>query len=251
MRRNTQQCKIFYEGKVFKTNNDGDLIVTKYVSYQEVHIRFVETCFEDIVSMGNIKCGKVKDPLSKAVFGVGIVGEEATRVNNRQTKERELWSSMLTRCYDDKYHSRFQTYIGCSVSDNFKYYPYFKEWCNKQVGFNIEGFELDKDILVKGNKVYSEDTCCFVPKEINSIFVKRRKYRGNFALGVDYCKQRKLFRSRCREKHLGFFSTESEAFLAYKQAKETYIQEIANKWKDQIDLRVYEALMNYQVEITD
>ena len=122
------------------------------------------------------------------MYGVGVVGEEATRINNRQIKERELWSSMLTRCYDDKFHSRSQTYVGCSVSDNFKYFPYFKEWCNQQIGFNIEGFELDKDILVKGNKIYSEDTCCFVPREINSLFVKRKKSRGNFALGVDYKK---------------------------------------------------------------
>ena len=251
MRRNKQQCKTFYEGMLFKTNNDGDLIVTKYVSSQEVHIKFVETCFEDVVQMSCIKSGTVKDPLSRSVYGVGVVGEEATRINNRQIKERELWSSMLTRCYDDKYHSRFQAYVGCSVSDNFKYFPYFKEWCNQQIGFNIEGFELDKDILVKGNKIYSEDTCCFVPREINSLFVKRKKSRGNFALGVDYKKSVKKFRARCGNKYLGLFNTELEAFYAYKQAKETYIKEVANKWKDQIDPRVYNALMKYEVEITD
>ena len=110
---------------------------------------------------------------------------------------------------------------------------------------------MDKDILVKGNKIYSEDTCCFVPREINSLFVKRKKSRGNFALGVDYKKSVKKFRARCGNKHLGLFNTELEAFYAYKQAKETYIKEVANKWKDQIDPRVYNALMKYEVEITD
>lgn len=236
---------------LFKTNNDGDLIVTKYVSNQEVHIKFVETCFEDVVQMSCIKRGTVKDPLSRSVYGIGVVGEEATRINTSNTKEYIHWQCMLQRCYSDKYQSRGATYKSCSVSDNFKYFPYFKEWCNQQVGFNIEGFELDKDILVKGNKIYSEDTCCFVPREINSLFVKRKKSRGNFVLGVDYKKSVKKFRARCGNKHLGLFNTELEAFYVYKQAKETYIKEVANKWKDQIDPRVYNALMKYEVEITD
>ena len=103
--------------------------------------------------------------------------------------------------------------------------------CNYQIGFNSldeEGrcFHLDKDILVKGNKLYSEDTCSFVPAEINTLFCKANKTRGRY-------------------------NTIEEAFLAYKQAKEAYIKELANKWKDVIDPRVYEALMDYQVEITD
>ena len=240
---------------LFKTNNDGDLIVTKYVSNQEVHIKFVETCFEDVVQMSCIKSGTVKDPLSRSVYGVGVVGEEATRINNRQIKERELWSSMLTRCYDDKFHSRFQTYVGCSVSDNFKYFPYFKEWCNQQIGFNIEGFELDKDILVKGNKIYSEDTCCIVPPEINCALIGNKKVRGSFPQGVIYNSTKTRYRARIQRgdkwESLGTYDTPEEAFCAYKPVKEAHIKSLAEKWKDQIDPRVYESLMNWTIEITD
>ena len=59
-------------------------------------------------------------------------------------------------------------------------------------------------------------------------------------------------KSRCGENfYLGVFETEMEAFYAYKEAKEAYIKELANKWKDQIDPRAYDALMDYQIEITD
>ena len=51
--------------------------------------------------------------------------------------------------------------------------------------------------------------------------------------------------------HLGTFSNPEEAFAAYKKAKEAWIKELANKWKDKLKPNVYEALMNYQVEITD
>ena len=240
-----------YVGEIFKTKNCGNLLVTKYINYENVYVRFIDTGYETVARIDHIRDGSVRDKYLPTVYGIGVLGDEIAKVNGEHTSEYKRWSSMLMRCYDDKYHSKFQTYVGCSVSDNFKYFPYFKEWCNQQVGFNIEGFELDKDILVKGNKIYSEDTCCFVPREINSLFVKRKKSRGNFVLGVDYKKSVKKFRARCGNKYLGLFNTELEAFYVYKQAKEAHIKEVANKWKDQIDPRVYEALMNYQVEITD
>lgn len=51
--------------------------------------------------------------------------------------------------------------------------------------------------------------------------------------------------------HLGYFDTPEEAFYAYKPVKEAYIKALAEKWKDQIDTRAYEALMNWTIEITD
>ena len=123
-------------------------------------------------------------------------------------------------------------------------------------GFGNEGFHLDKDLLVKGNKVYSENTCVFIPREINSMLIKRAASRGKYLIGVHWCNTNKVFVAQVRKnkgksEHLGIFKTEIEAFKAYKVAKEAFVKEQANKWKSQIDLRAYEALMNYQVEITD
>ena len=148
------------------------------------------------------------------------------------------------------------TYEGCKVSDNFRSYEYFYEWCNNQIGFGSEGWHLDKDLLIKGNKVYSENTCIFIPSEINSLLIKSTASRGKHLIGVCWSNTNKAFvakvsRNEGQQEHLGFFNTELEAFDAYKTAKETFIKEQAEKWKSQIDPRAYNALMNYQVEIDD
>ena len=109
---------------------------------------------------------------------------------------------------------------------------------------------------MKGNKVYSEDYCVFIPQEINKVLTKRGSMRGEHLIGVCWRNKSKAFvahvgKSKGKQEHLGYFKTELEAFNAYKQAKEAFIKEQASKWKGKIDERAYEALMNYTVEITD
>ena len=238
------------EGLVFNTNNSGKCVVVNYTNYDDVTVKFVETGYETKTRMDNLKLGKVKAYLHPSIYGKGILGE-GFKQSDSQSYSFQLWKNMLKRCYSEVSFKKSPSYEQCLTSETFNHYQQFKTWCNQQLGFGNTGWELDKDILVKGNKVYSEDTCCFVPKEINLLLVKHDKGRGNYSLGVDYHKSRKQFRARCSDKHLGWFNTEIEAFNAYKTAKEDYIKSLANKWKDQIDPRVYEALMNYQVEITD
>ena len=238
------------EGLVFNTNNSGNCVVVNYTNYDDVTVKFVETGYETKTRMDNLKLGKVKDYLHPSIYGKGILGE-GFKQSESQSYSFQLWKNMLKRCYSEVSFKKSPSYEQCLTSETFNHYQQFKTWCNQQLGFGNTGWELDKDILVKGNKVYSEDTCCFVPKEINLLLVKHDKGRGNYSLGVDYHKSRKQFRTRCSDKHLGWFNTEIEAFNAYKTAKEDYIKSLANKWKDQIDPKVYEALMKYEVEITD
>ena len=238
------------EGLIFSTNNSGNCVVVNYTNYDDVTVKFVETGYETKTRMDNLKLGKVKDYLHPSIYGKGILGE-GFKQSDSQSYSFQLWKNMLKRCYSEVSFKKSPSYEQCLTSETFNHYQQFKTWCNQQLGFGNTGWELDKDILVKGNKVYSEDTCCFVPKEINLLLVKHDKGRGNYSLGVDYHKSRKQFRARCSDKHLGWFNTEIEAFNAYKTAKEAYIKDVANKWKDKIDPRVYEALMNYEVEITD
>ena len=244
-------------GKVCKSKSSGDFKVLKYNDSKNVEIQFVKTGYETTVQLGDIRNGKVKDPYVSSVCGVGIVGiKYPISEGGAQIKEHTLWNSMLKRCYSDCSKKKRPTYEGCEVSDNFLYYEYFYEWCHKQIGFNNKDWQLDKDLLIKGNKVYSENTCVFIPSEINSLLINCTASRGEHLIGVSWSKTHKAFisqvsKSKGKRWYLGLFKTEIEAFNAYKQAKENFIKEQAEKWKSQIDLRAYEALMNYQVEITD
>ena len=244
-------------GKVCKSKSSGDFKIVKYNDCYDVEIQFVKTGYETSATLGNIRKGEVKDPYSPSVFGVGIIGAKyPVSEGGRDTKDYGLWKVMLKRCYSDRCQKKHPTYEGCEVSENFKSYEYFYEWCHKQIGFGVEGWQLDKDLLLKGNKVYSEDTCVFIPREINALLTKCTASRGEHLIGVSWNKRNKAFvamvsRSKGKPEYLGYFKTELEAFNAYKTAKESFIKEQANKWKGQIDERAYKALMNYTVEITD
>ena len=244
-------------GKVCKSKSSGDFKILKYNGSKDVEIQFLNTGYEATVELGVIRKGEVKDPYSPSVFGVGLLGTKyPSTINGRNTKEYEIWCSMLKRCYNDTYQKKNPTYIGCKVSDKFKIYEYFYDWCNQQIGFSNKDWQLDKDLLAKGNKIYSESTCVFIPREINSLLVKSTASRGKHLIGVCWCKRDRAFIARVRKnkgrsEHLGLFKTELEAFNAYKQAKESFVKEQAEKWKGKIDERAYEALINYTVEITD
>ena len=244
-------------GKVCKSKSSGDFKILKYNDARNVEIQFINTGFETVVELGSIRKGEVKDSYSPSVYGVGILGiKYPSTINGVLTKEYLIWRGMLKRCYSDVYKKRYPTYEGCQVSNKFKSYEYFYEWCNEQIGFDNEGWHLDKDLLVKGNKVYSEDSCIFIPSEINLLLVKNTASRGEHLIGVYWHNKRKAFEARVRKnkgksEYLGLFTTEIEAFNAYKVAKEAFVKEQANKFKSQIDIRAYNALMNYTVEITD
>lgn len=194
------------------------------------------------------------------VYGIGVnSGEYPAKVGGKHTKQYKLWQGMLSRCTEKVWNER-PTYTGTTCSDNFKSYTFFYEWCQQQLGFinkdeNSRCWHLDKDLLTKGNKVYSEDTCVFVPHRINLLLIKRDASRGDWPVGVSWRKKAEKFEASCstgsKSQHLGFFDTPQEAFLAYKTFKEALIKEVAEDYKDQVDSRLYQALLNYKVEITD
>ena len=197
--------------------------------------------------------------MKKQARGIGFnCGKYPSHSNRKLLKEYALWRGMLHRCSESLW-IKYPTYIGTTCSENFKSYTFFYEWCQGQIGFNSvdkngNKWRLDKDILVKGNKVYSEDTCCFVPNRINTLFIKRNSVRGNLPIGVHLDKSNGSFRAQCsfgKATHLGCFNTPEGAFKAYKTFKEQLIKDVANEYKDVLDNRVYQVLMDYAVEITD
>ena len=247
--------KAEHEGKVYPSNRFGDVKILEYKNNKQVVIMFLNTGFIKEESMGVIRSGHIRDSSLPTTCGFGYVDIEGASIGRHMTKEYRLWNNMINRCYNENCHLSQPTYKDCHVSEDWRYLSNFKEWCNRQIGFGNEGWELDKDILVKGNKIYSEDTCCFVPNEINLLFTKADRIRGKYPVGIYEDKQAGKFKVRIsvegKQKHVGRYYCEKEAFYAYKVAKEQYIKEVANKWKGQIEVRVYEALINWEVNIDD
>jgi len=247
--------KVEYEGKVYPSNRFGDVEIVEYINSKRATIKFINTGYTVEENWSAIRSGHIRDRLLPTTCGFGFIDVEGASIGRNMTKEYRLWNDMINRCYNEKELNRNPTYKDCHVSEDWRYLSNFKEWCNQQIGFDQDGWQLDKDILIKGNKLYSEATCCFVPPEINTLILKADRIRGKYPIGVYEDKQAGKFKVRIsvegKHKHVGRYYCEKEAFYAYKVAKEAYIKEVANKWKGQIDPRVYGALMCYEVDIDD
>jgi hypothetical protein len=190
------------------------------------------------------------------VYGVGVNDwVDVIHLGGKPIKEYRLWKSMLQRCFDEKYKQRRTAYKDVTCSKEWLSMITFIEDVSQMRGYGLKGWELDKDILVKGNKLYSKDTCCFVPQEVNSLLIKCDNCRGEYPVGVYFHKASGKFMAQLRIngrlKHLGLFTTAEEAFQAYKPAKEAQIKAVAEKWKHLLDERVFQALMTYEVSIDD
>jgi hypothetical protein len=189
------------------------------------------------------------------IIGIGILDIPINKHNKSEYKKYTLWKNMIERVYNPNRHKSHPSYKLCSVCDEWKTFSVFKAWVENPENGYRENYHLDKDILVKGNKTYSPRTCCFVPKEINIIFTKRQNFRGNYPIGVTcygvgYISSLSTIYG-C--KYLGYYKNPKDAFYAYKNFKERYIKEIAEKYfqEGKITKRVYDALMKYEVDITD
>jgi hypothetical protein len=255
--KSTQKAKEKHEGCIYPSNRFGDVEILEYLNSKKVVIKFINTGYISEEDWASIKSGHIKDRSIPTTCGFGFIDIEGASIGKVMTKEYKLWNNMINRCYNENLRHKNPTYKDCSVAEGWKYLSKFKEWCNSQIGFGNEGWNLDKDLLSKDCKIYSEHTCVFVPPEINGFLLNGNSYRGDLPVGVVLDKGAKKPRYRARLSKYGkyhcygSYSNPTDAFIAYKQAKEDFAKELAEKWKDQIGTRAYNALMKYQVEITD
>ena len=239
--------------EIFKSNGFGYYEVISYKNAHNVTVRFLETGYEKTTNKSNIIRGVVKDKFAPSCYGVGITGALPSRITGVLVAQYQLWSSIIQRCSDNNYQIKQPSYKGCVVSDNFKNYEYFYDWCNKQVGVGNEGWQLDKDLLSSGGNSYHEDHCVFIPQYINILFNNNPKNRGACKIGVTLNRDGKFYAKVSmwgKQVFLGSFKTEDEAYEAYKSSKESYVKEVADKYKGKIDHRVYEYLNNFKLEVS-
>lgn len=192
--------------------------------------------------------------MSKLIYGIATNSKgkyKATCSGNKITEAYSAWQNMLRRAYCPKYHAISPTYIGCSVSDEWLEYQEFAEWFENHE-YSNHGYQLDKDLLIPDNKIYTPDRCAFVPSQLNKLLIDCGNTRGQYKQGVSFYKGNSKFVARIsingKKKHLGYFETELDAYCTYKKEKEENVKRMANLWRDNIADEVYHALMRWELE---
>lgn len=220
---------------------------TKVCIVCPIHGEFWQKPNGHLGGKGCPKCGE--EAKKNLVYGVGVNDLEASCYEEYY----KHWARMLGRCYSNREGTPYSCYNECTVCEEWHRLSLFKIWFEDTKNGYVEGWHLDKDLLKKGNKVYSPETCCFLPPEINCSLTTSKSHRGVYPLGVrregNYFV---AYVSKYNKPHfLGKFDSEQEAFCSYKKAKEAHIKEMAEKYKDKLTTKAYNAMCNYNVEITD
>jgi hypothetical protein len=249
------------KNKIFTNKQGSTFIVLNYTNSRDVRVKFLDASgYEKSVRWDHVMKGAIKNPYFPFVSGIGYLGEgiHVSRIRRKKSLFYARWANMLHRCYDRIENN--SSYIECSVCVEWHNFQNFAEWCMCNY-YEIGGMktDLDKDILFKGNKIYSPSTCVFVPHNINAMIVKREVKRGVYPIGVYYdITKNKLvsqYTNQITNKRVRialFEPHEKErAFTCYKMHKEAHIKEVAEMFKTRIPDILYQALLRYEIAITD
>ena len=230
--------------------------IIEYNNTDDIYVRILDD-YETIIhnTWHNISRGMFHNPYSPTILNTGIIGNTKTYEHGYLKYSYKVWMDMITRCVDIS--EKFINYKDCYFCDEWIIYETFEKWYDKNYWeCDDETMCLDKDILIKGKRLYSPNTCVVVPTNINLLFLKSNKSRGNLPIGVRT--MGKKFQARCsidnNAKVLGIFKTINEAFDCYKTFKESYIKQVANSYKSKypnFPQKLYDAMYSYEVEITD
>ena len=243
-------------GEVRYNSYRSKITVMDYKDSNNVHIQF-DNGYKDVVTWSSFNKGSIKSPYCKSLIGVGYVGEGEYTYDDQWY---DYWSAMIERV-TLKNNGFLRTYADVIMCREWYNYQVFADWA-KENYYEVQDLpmDLDKDILVKGNKVYSPETCVFTPHIINALFIKADKSRGDLPIGVYWHERDQEYRAQCscitdsgkrKNKWLGGYNNPIDAHLAYKKFKESHIKGMADKYKEYLPDKLYKALYEYRVDITD
>ena len=242
-------------------NKDGYLMeIIRYNGHSDVDIRFDDGTVLYNTNTKHFKDGNIKNPNHRGLYGVGYIGIGVKPYED--SLAYKSWSGMLERCYNTKFKEKRKTYYNCYCDKEWHNFQNFVQWFNSNIWNTEICKNLDKDILIKGNKYYSPNTCILVDDRLNSLFIKCDSARGKYPIGVSYHGRDGRYSAQCcfidnnkrKTKWLGYYNKPKEAFNAYKQFKESYIKQVADEYKSKypnFPQKLYDAMYSYEVEITD
>jgi hypothetical protein len=248
-------------GEINYNKNNEKMEIIKYIDKCNIDVEFEDGSVVKNRTYNSFKSGNIISPYCKIIYNIGYIGEGDYNIDYSKLKYNKrfmTWKGILSRCYNENNRHKTPTYKDCKVCEEWLNFQNFAQWYDESFyQIDNEIMALDKDILYKGNKIYSLETCCFVPQTINSLFTKCDKSRGDYPIGVYFDGNTKKFISSCRNTllnkkiYLGDFLNPTDAFYKYKIYKEKHIKEIANNYRNQIPEKLYNSMYNWVVEITD
>ena len=173
------------------------------------------------------------------------------KFNGVMDKEYVVWKDVTKRCLDSGFKEKYTTYKDCTISKDWLRYSKFKSDVMNMIGFGVHGFQIDKDLIINGNKHFSFENCCFLPHEINTFLAFKKKNKGKYPIGVNFNKRARLFVAKIsmdNKRHdLGYFKNPIDAHVRYKEQKELHAKVLAERWRSKISVKAYESLMNFEV----
>lgn len=183
----------------------------------------------------------------KTVFDIGCVGDVTKTFTKR---DKSCWKDMILRCINkEKEKKKINSYCSVDITEDFLVFAKFLDWLHEQKPYKlINDWQLDKDLFFNG--YYSKESCCLLPKEINLSLVGIRSTRSNTGYtGVSFCRRDQVYVAKIHRygKHynLGSFKCPRKAFGVWKDAKLLHLQNLAEKYKDVLDQKVYDKLINF------
>lgn len=230
-------------GTTLPSNNYGHYEILRILGKGRILIRFVSTGYIKSVWRKHAISGGIKDPYYPIVAGVGFIGEGRyrARVHN---KVYDVWRDMLRRCYKPTIGQEEKDYSGCTVCKHWHNFQNFAKWCEGRYG---RGLQLDKDLLVLGNREYSPQSCTFIPQRVNSFFT------GGLKRGIYYSNKNNVWIAQCqdgefcttgnkKQTYLGQFKDEQKALEVYKAFKIEKLNKLVLKHKDLLPDRMVENM---------
>lgn len=235
------------------------MTIINYINCDNIIVEF-DNGFVTKCQYGQFKKGNIKSPLDKTVLNIGCLGGNSITLTKEECAVYNIWKKIIERCYCDRFKLHHNTYKDCTVCDEWHNFRNFYSWYkDNYYSVEDEQMEIDKDLLVKNNKIYSPNTCVILPSSLNCLIIKSDKARGDLPIGVYYKNENHKYVAQCnttinnkrKNIHIGYYDNYIDAFNGYKEFKEGYIKLKAEEFKSFIPNKAYKALINYKVNICD
>lgn len=239
------------EGAIFTTTSGGCCKIIQYINNSKVLVKFLdEYGYEFEVTLQSLRKGLVRNPYAPDSYGVGFigVGTYAMTISGKPTRAYKAWFGIIERCYSEKLRQSRPCYSDVTVSIEWYNFQNFAKWFYSQKGAEL-GWEIDKDLLVTGNKHYSQETCILLPARLNTAIIHIGSDKN--VLGYSYHPVAKLYStvvSTTTGSRTSYFRTKDECVKYYFKGKSEQFSSLANEWREELDPKAFDSFIRLSEE---